>query len=207
MSVLLKEYYLLAPDKEMLTELRSLHEKGEPLLVKGVIQRAEAKNQNGRIYPKDVLEKECARYQSEFVDKGISLGELDHTDEPVIALKNVSHLIRKLWWEGDDVMGEVQLLNTPAGKIAQEIVVNGIPLGISSRAIGSVTKNEDKGADVVQDDLQLICFDLVGTPSTDGAFLGMHEAKEIKNFNRRKILPPTVRIKQVLSEILNREIK
>lgn len=207
MSILLKEYFQLTPNTEMLTELRDLHEKGEPLLVKGVIQRAEAKNQNGRIYPRNVLEKECQRYQDEFVKKGISLGELDHTDEPVIALKNVSHLIRKLWWEGDDVMGEVQLLNTPAGKIAQEIVINGIPLGISSRAIGSVSKNEDKGADVVQDDLQLICFDLVGTPSTDGAFLGLREGKEIKNFNPRKILPPEMRIKQVLSEILKKEIK
>ena len=110
-SVLLKEYFQLKPDQQVLKELQELHEKGEPMMVKGVIQRAEAKNQNGRIYPRDVLESECSRYQKEFIDRGISLGELDHTDEPVIALKNVSHLIRKLWWEGDDVMGEVQLLN------------------------------------------------------------------------------------------------
>jgi len=207
MGILLKEYFQLAPNKEMLVELRGLHEKGEPLIVKGVIQRAESKNQNGRIYPKEILQKECQRYQKEYVDKGISLGELDHTDEPVIALKNVSHRITEMWWDEDDVMGKVELLDTPAGKIAQEIILKGIPLGISSRAIGSVTQNEAKSADVVGDDLQLICFDLVGTPSTDGAFLGMQEGLEIKNFNPRKVLPPELRIKQVLSEILKREIK
>lgn len=128
-----------------------------------------------------------------------------NTDEPVIALSNTSHRITKLWWEGDDVLGEVQLLNTPKGKIAQELVLQGIPLGISSRAIGSVSKNEAKGADEVQDDLQMICFDLVGTPSTEGAFLGMTKSlREVKNFNPRKILPPEIRIKMTLQELLKK---
>ena len=203
-QILLQEYFQLAPSKEMLNEARASLEEGGPLIVKGVIQRADAKNQNGRIYPVEILKKEMDRYVSEYVNKGTALGELDHTEEPVIALKNVSHRITEVNWDGKDVLGKVEILNTPAGKIAKEIVLSGIPLGISSRAIGSVSKNEDKdGADVVGDDLQMICFDLVGTPSTHGAFLG--ESKIVRNFDPRKILPAELRIKNTLADILGRK--
>ena len=204
-QILLKEYFQLTPTKEVISEAKEALQEGGPMIVKGVIQRADAKNQNGRIYPVKILKKEMDRYVSEYVNKGTALGELDHTEEPVIALQNVSHRIVEVTWDGNDVHGKVQLLNTPKGKIAQELVLSGVPLGISSRAIGSVSKNEDKdGADVVQDDLQMICFDLVGTPSTHGAFLG--ESRVITNFDKRKILPPEVRIKEVLSDILGRKL-
>lgn len=202
---LLKEYYTLNQSQEVLKELKDRVSRGEPMIVTGVIQRANAKNQNGRIYPRSILEKECNRYMKEFVEKGVALGELDHCDEPVIQLKNVSHKINKIWWENDDLLGEVQILETPMGKIAKEIVLNGIPLGISSRAVGSVSKNEAKAADVVEDDLQLICWDLVGIPSTENAFLKLKEGKEIENFDPSKILPKELRIKEALEDILKKK--
>lgn len=179
MKELLREYYEISTDQKILSELKSADKAGDPFVVTGVIQRANAKNQNGRIYPKAILEKECKRYHDDYVLKGIALGELDHEVDSVVHLKNASHRIKKLWWEGDEVKGEIQILDTPAGQIAKKIVLAGIPLGISSRAIGSVTKSEAQGADVVQEDLQLVCFDLVCIPSTHGAFLKMSsEAQE-----------------------------
>ncbi len=201
---LLKEYYALAPGQEILKELKDRNSRGEPMIVTGVIQRANAKNQNGRIYPRDILMKETERYIKEFVERNVALGELDHEDSPVIQLKNVSHKINKVWWENDDVIGEVQILETPAGKIAKEIVLSGVPLGISSRAVGSVSKNEAKAADVVEEDLQLICWDLVGIPSTQNAFLKLREGIEIKNFDPSKVLPKELRIKEALEELLKK---
>lgn len=201
---LLKEYYSLAPNQDLLKELKEKNNRGEPMIVTGIIQRADAKNQNGRIYPKDILESETKRYIDEFVNKGFALGCLDHTDSPVIELRHVSHKINKVWWEGNDVLGEVQILDTPDGKIAKEMVLSGIPLGISSRAVGSVSKNESKGADVVEEDLQLICWDLVGVPSTQDAFLRLREGLEITNFDRSKILPKELRIKEALEELLKK---
>lgn len=180
MKTILSEYYEISTTKEYLNELKAADKNGDPFIVTGVIQRANAKNQNGRIYPRTILEKECKRYDSDYVSKGIALGELDHTSEAVVNLKNASHRIKKLWWEGDEVRGDIEILDTPAGQIAKKIVLAGIPLGISSRAIGSVTKSEAQGADVVQEDLQLVCFDLVCIPSTHGAFLKMSSESEQK---------------------------
>lgn len=203
-QVLLKEYLQIKPSEEMLNEFKQRKADGMPIVVQGVIQRADAKNQNGRIYPYEILKKETDRYKNDCVAKGIAMGELDHAQEPIIMLQNISHVIDDLWWEGKDLLGKVRLLNTPKGKIAQEIVLSGIPLGISSRAVGSVSKNEALGADEVGSDLSLVCWDLVGTPSTHNAFLKVHESKEIKNFNPNKVLPPKYRIKQTLSELLNK---
>ena len=124
-------------------------------------------------------------------------------DSPVISLKNASHIIEDLWWAGSDnkeVYGKIRLLDTPNGNIAKSIVLSGIPLGISSRAVGSVKKVND--VDVVDEDLQLICFDIVSNPSTSNAYLNL---QEIKNFNPRKILPAEIRIKEILDELLNKK--
>lgn len=204
MPVLLREYSELKLEKEALNEMVSKRASGEPFIVKGVIQRADAKNQNGRIYPYSILKKECDRYEEDFVKRGNAIGCLDHVETPVIELKHASHVVTKIWWEDKEVHAEIKLLNTPAGKIAQEIVLSGIPLGISSRAVGTVSKNEAQGADIVGEDLQLVCFDLVGVPSTHNAFLSINEAIEVKNFDRNKILPAEMRVKTILQDILKR---
>ena len=143
----------------------------KPLIVKGVIQRAEAKNQNGRIYPKEILEREIQNYIEGPVRESRALGELDHPESSVINLQNVSHNITKVWWDGDDVMGEVEVLSTPAGNILKELFRNGITVGISSRGMGSVKDNVNEGTVEVQDDFELLCWDFVSTPSTQGAFM------------------------------------
>ncbi len=204
---LLKEYYEVSSDEKVLTELRSAHAEGKPMIVVGTIQRADAQNQNGRVYPYKILKKECDRYKQDLVDRKMAIGELDHTEEPIIQLKNASHIIEDLFWggpENKDVMAKIRLLNTPMGKVAQEIVASGIPLGISSRAVGSVSKNESSGADVVGEDLQIICWDLVGTPSTHNAFLKLHESKRVFDFNIEKALPKEFRLKQAFKELLKK---
>lgn len=138
------------------------------VMVKGILQKAETLNQNKRVYPREILKREIDNYQKLIQEKR-AFGELDHPEASVIELKNVSHVVRKTWWEGDDVYGLVEILNTPAGRVAREIINAGLTLGISSRGVGS-TRNEG-GVDVVQEDFMLICWDLVSEPSTPGAFL------------------------------------
>ena len=141
--------------------------------LKGKLQEAEVKNGNNRVYPRETLEKEVNRYLSENVKQRTAMGELDHPNSEIVNLANVSHLITNIWWEGNAVMGELELLNTPSGKIAQEIVMSGIPLGISSRAMGSV---QQLGETVeVQDDLSLVAWDLVSNPSTPRAYMKLSE--------------------------------
>jgi hypothetical protein len=140
-------------------------------VVQGVLQRAGAKNQNGRVYPKQILERECKRYQSEYIDQHRALGELDHPESSVVNLNNVSHNVLKIWWEGDDLKGVVQILDTPSGKILKELFRAGITLGISSRGLGSVKELRESGVVEVQDDFELICWDFVSNPSTHGAFM------------------------------------
>jgi len=203
--LMLKEHYRIQLKEEKLNEMREADANGRPIVVVGVIQRSDAKNQNGRIYPHDILSKEVKRYQDEVIGGGFGMGQLDHTDNPVIELDKVSHILEQIWWDGPDekeVWGKIRLLNTPKGKIAKQIVLDGIPLGISSRAVGSVTSRD--GCDYVEDDLSLICWDLVGTPSTDNAYLKLHEAREINNFDKRKVYPVKYRIKDTLKELLNK---
>lgn len=148
----------------------SLKENNGRLIVKGVLQRAEAKNQNGRIYPKPILEREIKKYSSTNIAQRRALGELDHPDSSVVNLSNVSHNIMEVHWSGDDVIGTVEVLNTPAGKILKELFEAGITLGISSRGMGSV-KNLGENTVEVQDDFELIAWDFVSNPSTQGAFM------------------------------------
>ena len=148
----------------------SISENNGKLIVKGVLQRAEAKNQNGRIYPKEILEREINKYISGPVREKRALGELDHPESSVINLQNVSHNVTKVKMIGDDVYGEVEILPTPAGKILQALFASGITVGISSRGMGSVQEGSN-GTVEVQDDFELLCFDFVSTPSTHGAFM------------------------------------
>ena len=145
-----------------------IHEQEGKLIVSGVLQRAGAKNQNGRVYPKDILSREVQQYQ-QLIDERRALGELDHPDSSVVNLQNVSHNVVEIGWEGDDVVGKVEILPTPSGNILRELFKSGIRLGISSRGMGSVKDGAD-GLEV-QEDFNLIAFDFVSNPSTHGAFL------------------------------------
>ena len=154
--------------------------ENKPLMVTGVLQRAEAKNQNGRVYPKEVLAREVKQYMEGPIKENRAMGELDHPESSVINLQNVSHTVKKCWWEGDDVMGNVEILNTPAGNILKALFASGITVGISSRGMGSVSENIAEGTMTVEDDFELLCWDFVSTPSTHGAFMkpqGLNEGK------------------------------
>jgi hypothetical protein len=149
--------------------------------VTGVMQRANAKNQNGRIYTKDTLKREVEKYMESFVKVGNAYGELDHPESPIVSLKNASHVVKDLWWDGDDLMGKVELLNTPSGNIVKEIIKGGHTIGISSRGTGSVQQTSE-GTLMVQPDYDLVCWDFVSNPSTHGAFMNqvsLNEAKQV----------------------------
>ena len=150
--------------------LREMKERPGVFEVEGVMHRAGAKNQNGRTYDKAILQREVKKYMNEFVNNGNAFGELDHPESPVVSLKNASHVVKDLYWDGDDLMGKVELLNTPAGNIVKEIIRGGHTIGISSRGTGSV-KQTNEGTLEVQPDFELVCWDFVSNPSTHGAFM------------------------------------
>jgi hypothetical protein len=139
------------------------------VLVKGILQRANAQNQNGRVYPREILEREVEKYQ-QLIKERRALGELDHPDSSVINLKNVSHNIKECKWEGDDLVGIVEILPTPSGNILKELLKSGIRLGISSRGMGSVEQIGENKVKVGQD-FELLGWDFVSNPSTQGAFM------------------------------------
>ena len=148
------------------------------LIVTGILQRAESKNQNGRIYPKETLVREAKKYSETFIKQHRALGELDHPESSVVNLQNASHNITEMGWSGDNLIGTVEVLGTPAGNILKELFKAGIKLGISSRGLGSVETVAEEGADLdeipaqeVQPDFELIAFDFVSNPSTQGAFM------------------------------------
>jgi len=152
----------------------AMKENNGKLIVKGVLQRAEAKNQNGRVYPRDILVRESKKYDENFVKQKRALGELDHPDSSVVNLANVSHNIKEMHFEGDNLVGTCEILTTPSGNILRELFKNGIKLGISSRGLGSVEMVQEANGDTVSkvgDDFELIAFDFVSNPSTHGAFL------------------------------------
>ena len=151
----------------------SIKENDGRLIVKGVLQRAESKNQNGRVYPREVLLKEVSKYLDEQVAERRALGELDHPESSVVNLNNASHNVIEMHWDGDDLLGTVEVLSTPAGNILKELFKSGIKLGISSRGLGSVEPMREGEGDTVevQPDFELIAFDFVSNPSTHGAFM------------------------------------
>ena len=168
------------------------------LYVKGVIQRADTLNQNGRIYPRDVLFREMENYKK-VVRERRAMGELDHADDPVVNLKNVSHLITEVWNDDEVIYGKIEILPTPMGSIARNLIESNVKIGISSRALGSVRSRGD--ADIVQDDLHLICWDLVSEPSTPGAYM-MREAKEVDPRILNKIFSKSDRLDRIANDIL-----
>jgi hypothetical protein len=168
---LLREHVIFEVSPDMVME--SLQRNDGKLIVKGVLQRANAKNHNGRIYPKETLMREAQKYEKTFISERRALGELDHPDSSVVNLNNVSHNVLDMEFKGDDLVGTVEVLSTPSGNILKELFKSGIKLGISSRGMGSVKEVMREGENTleVQPDFELIAFDFVSNPSTHGAFL------------------------------------
>ena len=184
---------------DMITESRE--QNGGKILMKGILQKAETLNQNGRLYPRAILEREVRNYQK-FIRENRALGECDHPDSSVVELKNVSHIIREAHMDGDNVVGTVELLDTPCGKILQSLVDAGVTLGISSRGVGSTQQKGEH--QVVQDDFQLICWDFVSEPSTPGAFM-MQEGLEISQRDLNRFFTKTDRIDRIFNDIMGWE--
>ena len=197
-KVLLREYYELCEGgvcQDLLTEDEKRFVAEGGMILSGIMQKADTQNGNGRVYPARVLMREVENYKK-LVKERRALGELDHPDDSVINLKNASHMVTDVWFEGKDVMGKVQVLNTPSGNILRSLVESGVKLGISSRGMGSVS--ESQGATVVEDDFQLICFDFVSEPSTPNAFM-MREAKE---FSEPNVFTKADKINRLLNDII-----
>ena len=176
--------------------LRESKERPGVFEVEGVMQRAGAKNQNGRIYEKELLEREVEKYMDEFVNNGNAFGELDHPESAVVSLKNASHVVKNLHWDGDDLIGKVELLNTPAGNIVKEIIKAGHTIGISSRGTGSVQQTNE-GYLEVQSDFELVCWDFVSNPSTHGAFMNPISLNESK-----AVADKFTRVNNLINDIL-----
>ena len=197
-KLLLTEYYELCEGgicQDLLTEAEKAFVANGGMILSGVMQRADAKNGNGRVYPRLVLEREVENYQK-LVKERRALGELDHPEDSVINLKNASHMVTNVWWKDNDVMGKVQVLNTPSGQVLRSLADAGVNLGISSRGMGSV--HEANGTTTVEDDFQLICFDFVSEPSTTGAFM-------VKENKQPNIITKADRINRALNDILSGE--
>ena len=200
-KTLLREYYALCDGgicQDFLTEAeKKLVADGKKFYMTGCMQKYDTPNGNGRVYSKRVLQREIENYWK-LVKERRALGELDHPDDSVINLKNASHLVTDMWWDGPALMGKVEILDTPSGKILRNLAESGVTLGISSRGLGSV--REERGRVMVEDDFQLICFDFVSEPSTPGAFMhtkgAMREAKEPNIFTKAD------KINRILNDIL-----
>jgi hypothetical protein len=194
-SKLLTSWQPFDYSKQSIQESREFN--GGKIVLKGILQKSDTLNQNGRIYPRIILEREVRNYQK-FIHENRALGECDHPDSSVVELKNVSHIVREAYMEGDVCVGTVELLDTPAGKILQSLVESGVTLGISSRGVGS-TRSEGN-YQVVQDDFQLICWDFVSEPSTPGAFM-MREGREISESELRKVFNKSDRVYRIMNDI------
>jgi hypothetical protein len=200
-KVLLREYYELCEGgvcQDLLTEAEKRFVAEGGMILSGIMQKADTQNGNGRIYPSRVLMREVENYKK-LVKERRALGELDHPDDSVINLRNASHMVTEVWTEGKDVMGKVQVLDTPSGGILRSLVESGVKLGISSRGMGSVT--ESAGQTIVEDDFQLICFDFVSEPSTPGAYM----MKESKNLSDPNVFTKGDRINRLLNEVLSED--
>tara|TARA_Y100000310_G_scaffold329027_1_gene398182 strand:+ start:901 stop:1503 length:603 start_codon:yes stop_codon:yes gene_type:complete len=196
-KVLLREYYELCDGgscQDLLTEAEKKFVSAGGMMLSGMMQMAETQNGNGRVYPQKILEREVGNYKK-LVDENRALGELDHPEESVINLRNVSHQVTDIWMEDNKVMGKMKVLDTPSGGILRSLVDSGVSIGISSRGLGSVS--EQMGKTIVEDDFQLICFDMVSEPSTPGAFM----VRENKN-RINEVFTKADRINRALNNIL-----
>ena len=194
---ILVDYIPFEISRDMINE--SIKENDGRLVVKGVLQRAEAKNQNGRVYPRETLMREAEKYSSTNIKERRALGELDHPDSSVVNLNNVSHNVMEMHWQGNDLVGTVEVLSTPSGNILKELFKSGIKLGISSRGLGSVKEiKEDDNQDTVevQPDFELIAFDFVSNPSTHGAFLSPVNEGVDKNLKSKS------KVESIINDIL-----
>ena len=197
---LLREWYELCDGgvcQDLLTEQERDYVKSGGLILTGVMQRSDKENGNGRIYGRNILEREIENYKKIVADRR-ALGELDHPEDSVINLKNASHMVTEVWWKDDAVMGKIKVLNTPSGNILRSLVKDGVKLGISSRGLGSTRK--EMGRTIVEDDFQLICFDFVQEPSTPGAFM-MAEGK-VRTLDPNKIWTKADRLNRLLNDIV-----
>ena len=190
MKQVLIETQLFNPTKGILLEGKS--ERGNPL-VEGILATAEVKNGNGRYYSRDLWNREIDKYK-ELVKENRAMGELDHHDSQVVNLKNVSHNIKDMWWDGDNVIGKIEILPTPSGNILKALIESGITCGVSSRGMGSLEQNGDLME--VQDDFELLCWDFVSTPSNPGSYM-----KTIKE-GKEQIINPYTKINTIVTEIL-----
>jgi hypothetical protein len=196
-KMLLREYYELCEGgvcQDLLTEAEKKYVSEGGMILTGRMQTCGVRNGNGRVYSEIILKREIENY-SRIVDERRALGELDHPEDSVVNLKNASHMVIDLWWDNDDVMGKVQVLNTPSGQVLRSLVDAGVKLGISSRGLGTVT--EANGVSEVNDDFQLICFDFVSEPSTPGAFM----IKEAKN-QESNIFTKSDKLNRILNDII-----
>ena len=200
-KVLLREFYELKCDErgcqDLLTEGEKKINASGGLIFPAKLQESDALNGNGRIYPHEVLTREVKNYMK-LVEEARAIGECDHPDESVINLKNASHMVSRVWWDGKSLLGSIKVLSTPAGNILRGLYESGVMFGFSSRALGSLKEDKDKGSQIVQEDLQLICFDAVSEPSCRGAYI-MREGLE-RNLNQ--IFTKGDRIHRALNNIL-----
>ena len=201
MKQLIVDYIPFEITPQQITESMSTNDG--KLIVKGVLQRAEAKNQNGRVYPKELLMREAKKYTENFIQQKRALGELDHPDSSVVNLQNASHNVMEMHFNGNDLVGTVEVLGTPSGNILKELFKSGIKLGISSRGLGSV-ENIGEGAQEVQPDFELIAFDFVSNPSTHGAFLSpMNESVDkTQQYEQRPDCGIWCRTEQLIHDII-----
>jgi hypothetical protein len=177
MAQLLREFYELCEGgvcQDLLTEAEKSFVRNGGMMLTGKLQEADVQNGNGRVYPAAIMEREVKKYVK-MVEDNRALGELDHPDSSIINLANVSHMVTEVWMDGPAVMGKIKVLNTPSGQILRALVESGVKTGISSRGMGSV--REQMGKTIVEDDFQLICFDIVSEPSTPNAFMALSENK------------------------------
>lgn len=182
---IITEFLAIDPD---VAKINEAIEKNQPIIVPCILQKANTLNRNGRVYPFDILKREVDKYQ-QLVNERSAMGELDHPDSAVISLANVSHVVTEMSWKGEVLHGKIQIAETPAGDTVKGLLKSGIKLGISSRGVGSVKKNRE-GQDVVQEDFELIGFDIVSSPSTPGAYL----FKESKQWGMKKLIQSDTKI-------------
>lgn len=210
---IISEFYEFRATEKLIKEAE---ERGKPLIMTGILQKADTVNRNGRIYPYDILKREVDKYM-ELVESNTAGGELDHPDSAVVSLANVSHRVIDMWWQGKDLYGKVLIAEeTDAGKTLKGLLKAGFTLGISSRGVGSV--KSQGGKDIVQEDFELIAFDFVSSPSTPGAYL-FKEGKEVftrgmvplKAEHFKSLVPESQELKKQqdyynhLSELINKD--
>jgi len=184
----------------MIRENRDMLDHSKPFEFYAVLQKYNTPNRNGRIYPEKILKREAENYKK-MIQKGTALSELNHPESSLIDLDRVSHMITDIWWEGPVLLGKLKLLTSPGfhergvvstkGDLAANYLRQGVTLGISSRGVGSLKKVGEQNE--VQEDFELICFDLVSSPSTPGAYLFLDKddrlqfEENLEEENKRKV--------------------